>query len=62
MLPGLAQARIYQASQVSRVSRVGSMKQKIGYSSRVANMEVRVTENSANMESRITENSANSES
>jgi hypothetical protein len=54
--------RTYEASRVNRVSRVGSMEQKTGGSSRVANTEVQVIENSANTKSWITENSANTES
>jgi hypothetical protein len=38
------------------------MEQKIGGSSRIANMERRVMENSANTKTRVTENSANTKS
>jgi hypothetical protein len=45
-----------------RVSWVGNTEQKIGGSSRVANTESRVTENSASTESWVIENSAKTES
>jgi uncharacterized membrane protein YqiK len=48
--------------RADQVSRVSNMEQKIGGSSRVANMESQVLENLANTEGRFTENSANTES
>jgi hypothetical protein len=47
--------------QTNQASRVSSVEKKTRGSSRVANTEVRVTENSTNTESRAMENSANTE-
>jgi hypothetical protein len=57
-----ADQRIDQVCLVDQVRQVDSTEKKTGGSNRVANMEVRVTENSANTESWVKENLANMES
>jgi hypothetical protein len=51
-----------RTDQAIRVNWVGNTEDKKGSSSRVANMEVQVTENVANMESWTTENLSNMKS
>jgi hypothetical protein len=54
-------SRVSRVGWVTRVSQNSSTDRRIDRVSRVANMEIWVTENSPNMESRVTQNSANME-